>query len=88
MIRCGSKNGHSKGKYPRGGGGGGKFPLRPAQFPLRPIAQDFFVLEPASTTHYNKITTGAKFPIRKGPRAKKPGRFNKSSNREERMKSR
>jgi hypothetical protein len=33
----------------------------------------------ASTTHYNKIRTGVNFPICKGPRAKKPSRFNKFS---------
>jgi len=33
----------------------------------------------ASTTHYDKIVTGADFPICKGIRAKKLGRFNKSS---------
>ena len=50
--------------------------------------QPFLGWRPASTTHYNKIITGANFPICKGPRAKKPSRFNKFSNREERMKSR
>jgi hypothetical protein len=34
---------------------------------------------PASTTHYNKIMTGANFLICEGLRVKKPGRFNKSS---------
>jgi hypothetical protein len=32
-----------------------------------------------STTHYNKIITGPNFPICKGVRVKKLGRFNKSS---------
>ena len=31
---------------------------------------------PASTTHYNKIITGANFSICKGLKAKKQGRFN------------
>ena len=33
----------------------------------------------ASTTHYNKIIIGANFPICKGLRAKKLGRYNKHS---------
>jgi hypothetical protein len=41
--------------------------------------QPFLGWRPASTTHYNKIITGTNFPICKGLRAKKLGRFNKSS---------
>jgi hypothetical protein len=43
------------------------------------IFQPFLGWRPASTTHHNKIITGAHFPICKGFRAKKLGRFNKSS---------
>jgi hypothetical protein len=41
--------------------------------------QPFLGWRPASTTHYNRIITGANFPICKGLRAKELGRFNKSS---------
>jgi hypothetical protein len=41
--------------------------------------QPFLGWRPASTTHYGKIITGANFPICKGLRAKKLGRFNESS---------
>jgi hypothetical protein len=41
--------------------------------------QPFLGWRPASTTHYNKIITGANFPICKGLRVKKLGRSNKSS---------
>jgi len=41
--------------------------------------QAFLGWRPASTTHYNKITTRATFFICKGHRAKKLGRFHKSS---------
>jgi hypothetical protein len=41
--------------------------------------QPFLGWRPASTTHYNKIITGADFPVCKGLRTKNLGRFNKSS---------
>jgi hypothetical protein len=41
--------------------------------------QPFLGWRPASSTHYNKIITGSNLPISKGLRAKKVGRFNKSS---------
>jgi hypothetical protein len=41
--------------------------------------QPFLGWRSASTTHYNRIITGANFPICKGLRAKKLGQFNKSS---------
>jgi hypothetical protein len=40
--------------------------------------QSFWGWKLASTTHYNKIITGANFPICKGLRAKKLGLFYKS----------
>jgi hypothetical protein len=41
--------------------------------------QPFLGWRPASTSHYNKIITWSNFPICKGLRAKKLGRYNKSS---------
>jgi hypothetical protein len=41
--------------------------------------QPFLGWRPASTTHYNKIITGVNFSICESFRAKKLGRFNKSS---------
>jgi hypothetical protein len=41
--------------------------------------QPFWGWRPASTTHCNKITIGANFPICKGLIAKKLGQFNTSS---------
>jgi hypothetical protein len=41
--------------------------------------QPFLGWRPASTTHYNKIITGANLSICKGLRVKKLGRFDKSS---------
>ena len=41
--------------------------------------QPFLGWKLASTTYYSKILTGANFPICKGLRTKKQGRFNKSS---------
>ena len=50
-----------------------------------PLQADCMKVQPflgwrlASTTHYNKILTGVNFPVWKGLRAKKLGRFNISS---------
>jgi hypothetical protein len=41
--------------------------------------QPFLGWRPASTIHYNRIIMGANFPICKGLRVKKLGRFKKSS---------
>jgi hypothetical protein len=48
--------------------GGGALPLEADCMKFQPLSG----WRPTSTTHYNKIVTGAKFPICRGLRAKKP----------------
>jgi hypothetical protein len=56
--------------------------LEAGPIPLEAVCmkfESFLGWRPVSTTHYNRIITGVNFPICKGLRAKKLGRFNKSS---------